>query len=317
VYCEDGYYESKTGLAVFNKNVRLDNPPQFLIADSIYYNRETGIGKAYRNVVFRDTAQQVLQYSNFGIYNEIDSTILSTNGAIAAYIIDEDTLFIGGDTIRVMQDSSEKKTMIVYHNVQIFKTDLQGVCDSLFYSDNDSTIRMFGLPVLWSDSTQFSSDTIFMKLKNKELEKIEMYANGFIVNYLDSLIYNQLKGRTIFGYFKDDSLYRVHAIGNGESLYFGQDDAKAYVGINYVQCSEILIKVKGNKFSRVSFNLQPVAKFTPMQLASPIDFNLQNLNWEIDIAPQNKDDLLKPVERRQPTDIQENPSEETSSQKDG
>lgn len=317
VYCEDGYYESKTGLAVFNKNAKLDNPPQFLTADSIYYNRETGIGKAYRNVVFRDTTQKVLQYSNFGIYNEIDSTILSTNGAIAAYIIDEDTLFIGGDTIRVMQDSSEKKTMIVYHHVQIFKSDIQGVCDSLYYSDTDSTIRMYGLPVLWSDSTQFSSDTLYMKIKNKELEKIEMHSNGFIVNYLDSLLYNQLKGRTIFGYFKEDSLYRVHAIGNGESLYFGQDDLDAYIGVNYVQCSEILIKVRGNKFSRVSFNLQPVAKFTPMQLANPSDFRLQNLNWEIDIAPQNKNDLLTPVQRHQPADTQENPSEETSSQKEG
>lgn len=317
VYCEDGYYESKTGLAVFNKNVKFDNPPQFLTADSIYYNRETGIGKAYRNVVFRDTAQQVLQFSNFGVYNEIDSTIVSTNGAIAAYIIDEDTLFIAGDTIRAMQDESEKKTMIVYHNVKIYKDDLQGICDSLFYSDLDSTIRMFGFPVLWSDSTQFSSDTVFMRLKNKELERIEMFSNGFIVNYLDSLIYNQLKGRTIFGYFKDDSLYKVHAIGNGESLYFGQDDTKAYVGINYVQCSEILIKVRGNKFSRVSFNLQPVAKFTPMQLANPSDFNLQNLNWEIDIAPQSKEDLLKPLIRSQPTETQENPSLERSSQNEG
>ncbi|MBC8047415.1 MAG: hypothetical protein H7Y00_11510 [Fimbriimonadaceae bacterium] len=318
VYCEDGYYDSKTGLAVFNKNVKLDNPPQFVTADSIYYNRETGIGKAYRNVVFRDTAQNVLQYSNFGIYNEIDETIISTNGAIAAYIIEDDTLYIGGDTIFVKEDSLKKKTMVVYNNVKIYKNDIQGICDSLFYSDMDSTIRMYGLPVLWSDSTQFSSDTIFMVLKNKNLEQIELHTNGFIVNYLDSLIYNQLKGRTVYGYFKNDSLYKIHAIGNGESLYFAQDESKAYVGLNYTQCSEILIKIKQNKFSRVSFNLQPVAKFTPMQLASPSDFNLLNLNWEIDIAPQSKEDLLKPVERHQPIEIEEeNPSEERSSQNDG
>jgi hypothetical protein len=317
VYCEAGYYDSKPGLAVFNKHVTLHNPPQFLSADSVYYNRETGIGKAFNNVVFRDSAQNVLQYSNFGIYNEFDNTILSTNGAIAAYIIDTDTLFIGGDTIRAIQDSLQKKTMIVYNNVKIFKNDLQGICDSLYYSDVDSIIRMYGMPVLWSDSTQFSADTTFLFLKNKELEHIALHTNGFIVNYLDSLLYNQLKGRTIYGYFKSDSLYKVHAIGNGESLYFGQDDAKAYVGINYVQCSEIIIKVKGNTFSRVSFNVQPVAKFTPMQIATEAEFSLEKLNWLIDIAPQSKEDLLKPINRSQSTDVQEKPTEVRSVQKEG
>lgn len=317
VYCEDGYYDSKTGLAVFNKNVRLDNPPQFITADSIYYNRETGIGKAYRNVVFRDTTKNILQYSNYGIYNENDSTILSTNGAIAAYIIDEDTLYIGGDTIRAIQDTAERKTMIVYHNVKIYKDDLQGICDSLFYSDADSTIRMYGLPVLWSDSTQFSSDTIFMSMKNKQLDQIHLHSNGFIVNYLDSLLYNQLKGRDIYGYFRDDTLYKIHAIGNGESIYYGQDDKKGYLGINYAQCSEIVIKVKDDKFSRVSFTLQPVAKFTPMQMATRADFSLQKLNWQISISPQSKEDLLTPIERIQPNEDIENPSEERSSQKEG
>lgn len=36
VYCEEGYYDSKPGIAVFNKNVVLTNPPQELKADSIF-----------------------------------------------------------------------------------------------------------------------------------------------------------------------------------------------------------------------------------------------------------------------------------------
>ncbi|MBC8172568.1 MAG: hypothetical protein H7X71_01565, partial [Chitinophagales bacterium] len=313
----DGYYDSKPGIAVFNRNVTLDNPPQFLEADSIYYNRETGVGKAYGNVVFKDTAQNILQYSNYGIYNEITNTIISTGGAIAAYIIDKDTLFIGGDTIRAVEDSLEKKTMFVYHNVQIFKTDLQGKCDSLFYSDADSTIRMYGSPVLWSDSTQFSSDTIYMVMKNKSLEQIQLHSNAFLVNYIDSLIYNQLKGRTIFGYFQSDTLYKIEGKGNGECIYFGQDNKKAFVGVNYVQCSEIIIKVKSNKFSRVSFLNQPVAKFTPMQQAQSIDFFLPDLHWQYDIRPKSKEDLLKPVSTIQSTEEKENPIEAKSSQNDG
>lgn len=316
VYCEKGYYESVSGIAVFHQNAYLENPPQFLKADSIFYNRETGIGKAYYNVVFTDTSKNILQYSNYGIYNENTNTITSTGGAIAAYVIDEDTLFIGGEIIEAVQDSLERKTMKVYPYVKIYKHDLQGECDSLYYSDADSTIRMYGSPQLWSDSSQFSSDTLFMMMKNKGLDKIEMHSNGFIINYVDSNIYNQLKGRTIFGYFKNDTLYKIHAIGNGESIYFGQDNKKAFVGINYVQCSEIVIKVKENKFSKVSFLYQPVAKFTPMQQASPETFFLKDLHWNYDLRPLSKEDLLKPPA---PQSEEENskPIETKSSQKEG
>ena len=42
VYCEDGYYETISGIAVFNEHVQMDNPPQELQADSIFYNGKQG-----------------------------------------------------------------------------------------------------------------------------------------------------------------------------------------------------------------------------------------------------------------------------------
>ncbi len=315
VYCENGYYESATGIAVFHENVQLDNPPQILKADSIYYNRETGIGKAFRNIVFRDTVQNALQYSNFAEYDEIHNTIFSTGGSIAGYIIDEDTLFIGGDSIRTSTDSLKRRTMLVFHNVKIFKSDLQGRCDSLSYADADSIIRMYGAPIMWSDSTQFVADTIYMLIQNKALTEIQMYSNGFIVNEDDSLIYNQIKGRNIFGYFVDDELKRINAIGNGESVYFGKDDAGNYIGVNKMLCSEILIYLNNKKFHRITFKNTPTSEFHPMQKIIVTDFELKDFKWEYGDRPQSVEDLITPYTPQE--NSQEKPSDLKSLQKDG
>lgn len=311
VYCEDGYYDSEPGIAVFNQNVKLTNPPQELWADSIYYNRETGIGKAYRNITFKDTSENVLQYSQFGEYNEITQTLLSTKGSVAAYAMEGDTLFIAGDTIRLVEDTSGLKTLLVYYQVKIFKSDLQGVCDSLIYSDTDSIIHMYGNPLLWSDSTQFSADTIHMLIQNNALARIEMHNDALIVNETDSLIYNQVKGRDIFGLFTDQELRKVEVRGNGESIYYGQDDEKRYIGVNKAICSDIDLYIRDNAFTRITFMQMPETTFTPMQQVNVYEFRLENFIWEPNRRPLSKQELF------QFSGETENPIEERSSQNDG
>ena len=291
VFCNTGYYETNSGIAVFHEAVRLNNPPQQLTADSIYYNRETGIGKAFGNIAFRDTVQQVLQYSDIAEYNEIHNTIYSTRGSIAGYIMETDTLFIGGDTIRTAQDSTGLRTMQVFRNVRIYKSDLQGICDSLSYSDTDSTLRMYGVPVMWTDSTQFTADTIYMLMRNKQLREVQLFSNGFIINEDDSLIYNQIKGRNIFGYFYDNDLKKIHAAGNGESVYFGKDDAGRYIGVNKLFCSEIDIYLDERKFHRIAFRNAPDSSFTPMKDIQLNGYQLRNFTWKYEERPRSMKDL--------------------------
>lgn len=311
VYCERGYYDSDQGIAVFNQNVKLENPPQELFADSIYYNRETGIGKAFRNITFRDTAENVLQYSQYGEYNEITQTLLSTKGAVAAYALENDTLFIAGDTIRLIEDSVGLKTLLVYYNVRIYKTDLQGVCDSLIYADADSIIYMFREPVLWSDSTQFSADSIQLVLELQQLHKIHLNTNALIVNEIDSLIYNQVKGRNITGLFQNQELYKVEVRGNAESIYYGQDEQKRYIGVNKAVCSDINLYIRENKFTRITFKEMPESVFTPMQQVNIREFRLNNFKWETDKKPKSKEELFYY------TGETENPINSKSLQKEG
>ena len=315
VFCNDGYYETISGIAVFNVEAKMDNPPQLLKADSIYYNRETGIGKAYGNIYFEDTAQHILQYGEFALYDEVNNIITSPERSVAGYVLDDDTLFITGDTITIIRDSLERNTMTVYPNVKLFKSDFQGVCDSLFYSDVDSMIQLYYNPVLWSDETQFTGDTILLQLKNSNLDKMYFLSNAFIVNMQDSLIYNQVKGRDITGVFKDGDLSKVEVRGNGESIYYGKDDNDRYLGANKALCSDIDMYIKEKQFSKISFMGMPEATFYPMTQIDLSSFYLDNFVWEGERRPKNRQSLFD--ELIQDASETSNPIRERSSQKEG
>ncbi len=56
--------------------------------------------------------------------------------------------------------------------------------------------------------------------KNRQTDRLELYNNAFIASKVDSLRFNQIKGRSLTGYFKDNELYKIDIKGNGELLYY-------------------------------------------------------------------------------------------------
>src|SRR5690606_35779224 len=56
-------------------------------------------------------------------------------------------------------DTGETRIVKAYHNVKIFKSDLQAIADSAYYGYADSVIRCFGKPIIWSQGSQLSADT--------------------------------------------------------------------------------------------------------------------------------------------------------------
>jgi hypothetical protein len=161
-----------------------------------------------------------------------------------------------------------------------------------------------------------------MVLRNNTLDVMYFLSNGFIINEDDSLIYNQIKGRKITGYFREGEIYKVAVKGNGESIYFGKDERNRYLGVNKALCSDIDIRIKDKKFNRISFKSNPESSFYPMQQINPGDFLLEGFKWEESRRPPDKEALFSPLPSGEQLDADQSkdtvkPSRSRSSQKEG
>ncbi len=292
VYCEAGWYNSVENLSSFYQNALFQAGDQVMEGDSLIYDRENELFWAYGNVKATDTIQNSIIEGQKLFYDELIDRILVTEDALYTLIDSEDSLFLHADTLLSYRiDSIESRKIEGYHRVQFYRADIQGTCDSLDYLVKDSIIQLFNEPVLWQGNNQLTAKKIKVKMGNEGIEFIDLEEKGFLITELDSVHYNQIKGKIIKGYFVDNELSRVLVNGNGESIFFPEDD-NGKIGMNKVLSSEMVMIFKDGKINRVVFITDPDSQLIPLNKASEAEKKLEGFQWLDKIRPISKEDLF-------------------------
>ena len=198
-------------------------------------------------------------------------------------------------------DTTRTRIISAFHNAKIFKSDLQAKADSMFFSDADSTVRCYVSPMIWAQGSQLTGDTVYLQMKNKKLDNMLLHHNSFIVNTedADSTNFNQIKGKVITGYFKDNKLNNMFVDGNAESIYYLKDDT-VYSGLNHMISSRLRILLKDNKLNNISAIRAIDASITPMDDLKEEDRVLQGFIWKPRDRPKSKDEIIPKSTEGQP-----------------
>lgn len=256
-----------------------------------------GFGQAFRNVSITDTTNDVLVMGNYAVYHKDPEQFLVTQKAMFIQISKGDSLFLHADTISAVTiapaDTSIKpfRLMRAYYGCRIFSKDLQSKCDSLSYSFQDSVIRLYVAPVLWSEENQLTSDSVAIFTKNRKAERMELYNSAFVVSKVDSVRYDQIKGRNLTGYFRENKLFKINIEGNGESIYHLIDKEKL-TGVTHNKSSSIEILVDKGKITDIIEHQNPDGKLDPPLLNPPDKMILPGFGWFDSIRPKKKSDIF-------------------------
>lgn len=273
---------------------KLLDPPQILIADQIDYNKESERGIAQGNVVWIDTVENITVECEHADYNKTTDYLIASGGRpFVTSLVDEDTMYLSSDTLISFREPGEDslRTMLAYQNVKIFKADLQAVCDSLSYSSVDSIFRFYQDPIIWSDTTQFTADTVNMFMKDDQIHRIYLINDAFIINSPDETFFNQIKGKDITAMFKDNELRRMKVNGNAESVYYARDDEDAYIAVNKTKSSRMLVFFGNNEIDDIRFYKKPEATLSPMKQTNHEALKMQGFNWQTQLRPITVADL--------------------------
>jgi hypothetical protein len=185
-----------------------------------------------------------------------------------------------------------EKIFKAYYKVKFWRTNLQGLCDSLNYFSRDSTVQLFVNPVLWSENRQLTSDYMEMKSNTNIPDEIRMKGNSFIISKLDSLKFDQIKGKNMIGYVIDKKITRIDVDGNGQTLYYAQDK-NDLIGLNKAESSKISIRFNEGKISKIVLISDPIGKLKPILQIEDEERKLQGFDWKEGIRPLSKMDIFK------------------------
>lgn len=300
LYAEEGTYNSLEKISRFGRNAYILTPEYRLGGDKLYYDEQKGYGYAEVNVSLRSLKDDITVYGQTGHYWRDKGVSKVYGKPVMESVMENDTLFLAADTLisRESKGPGMPSMLFAYHNVKIFKADLQGKCDSLSYNRTDSVMHMNIKPVLWNEQSQLVSDTVRMHLKNETIDKMYMFGSAFIASEDSLKNYNQVKGRDMTAYFKEGKLSKVDVNGNGESLYFALEGDSLLTGVNKAVCSDMVLRFTDNKVKRISFLTNPDATFVPPHELKAEDKILENFLWQIELRPKKEEIIARKSQQK-------------------
>ena len=295
IYCEDGFYDTANDVSVLKKNSYVEGKTSTIKGDTIYYDRKRRFGEVFGHMQLIDTVNNIVIKGGYGYYNELTKRAFATKKATLLQVYQSDTLYLHSDTLRMdpVQDTvtnEESRLIRAFHHVKFYRSDFQGRCDSMIYDFRDSVNIFYHDPVLWAMGNQMTAQVIKLYTKNKVLYKAELENGAFIVAPEDTLFYDQLKGKRMTGYIKDNVLYRIDVEGNAQTIYYPKDQ-EVVIGANKAESSDMTIFLDNGHIKDIIMKNTPKGNLKPPVFLTEKDEKLPGFRWLEDYRPKSRYDI--------------------------
>ena len=305
IYTSNARYNTDTEKSILLDRSLIVNKEgnRTLTGDSIIFDRATGQGEAFGHMSLQDTTKKVILRGDYGFFNEVTEFTYATDSAYCIEYSQGDSLFLSADTLKMQKDSIYRD-MLAYHNVRFYRSDMQGVCDSMQFNTRDSVLHMYRDPILWNNKNQLTGDTIDIFMNDSTIDYVHVKRYSFSIEQTDSIRFNQLKGRTMRVFFENKDVRHVLVEGDANSIFYPKEDNKdperdgEIIGLNRLESSYFEIFFKDKKFEKLRAWPKPVAKMTPLEMVIPDQTKLPDFYWYDYLRPLDKDDIFRRVSKK-------------------
>jgi lipopolysaccharide assembly outer membrane protein LptD (OstA) len=292
IYCERGWYNTNDTVALFRRNAWIKSGSTTVNGDTLFYESKTGNGRAFSNIVVVDTSNNIILKGNKGAFNRPSERAWLTDSALLIMAGKQDSLYLHADTLRSDVDTAGFKIIKAYNKVRFYSLDMQGKCDSLAISLQDSIIHMFALPVIWAQNNQMTAEHIEVETQNQKPKRMNLLNKGFIAQQ-DSGGFNQIKGKKIVGLFRaDNELYRVNAFADGETVYYIYDGTDI-TGANRIKSTDVVILIENRKAQEVTHIGASEGATIPSNEFTEEELTLTGFTWQIELRPVDRNDIYE------------------------
>ena len=320
-----GEYFSNDKRAEFYRNVRLLDESTAIEADSLTYYREDKVSLAYGDVFIERGPQRPGSATEEGdrtylfgqrarMEQNRDYSRVSGNALLIQVRADSagapsDTLMVSSQQMEATRTDTLRR-LVAVDSVRIWQSDIAAASDSAVYdrtpaSDTAQTeappyeeTRLYQGPITWFEQTQVTGDTIRVVVRNRSVDSVYVESDAFAAQ-LDtaSQRIQQLKGRGMIASFRNDSLRRLVARPNAQTIYFRTNGAGELDGAGKTSGDRVVMAFRDGK-------LKEARVYGGVQLSSwkgkqvPENLSLQGLRWQPQQRPTQGEFLRQTRVRR-------------------
>ncbi|MDE5944095.1 MAG: hypothetical protein K2G93_00705 [Rikenella sp.] len=205
------------------------------------------------------------------------------------------------DSVRIDPAPAPKKDSLERivrgrHNVKLWRSDVQGVADSLTAYTVDSMASFFGRPLIWSASSQLAADRIDLYSRNGELDYAEFIGSPFLTQQVEEAdtLFNQASGRLLQAWFRENEMQRTIMTGNVRNNYYMGDEGLPPDKFAVISCASLTIDFEDqepihmNWGGKTDWTIYPIDK-----IPAGTQQRLPGFSWEPERKPRDRYDITR------------------------
>lgn len=288
-----GKYNTRNQKAdLYGRSMVVTKRGNTLTGDTLVYDRRKGIAEAFGNMIMTDSARKCTLLGDYGYYDEMRDSAFVTGSALAMEYSQRDTLYTHADTLYATQLPDSTYRTRSFHNVRFYRVDIQGICDSLVTTQNDSMLRLFKHPVVWSGKRQVFGNRIDVHFNDSTADRIELPEFGMLIEHIGEDCYDQLSGNKMTAWITDTILNRLYVEGNVQALMYPMEKDSVYNKVTQVEASYLNAIFKDNKPEKIVMWPEVTGTVTPLYLAKKSSQFLPDYQWYEELKPLQPDDVF-------------------------
>ena len=302
IYSNKGWYNTDADKAtLYNRSLIVGKDGQKLVGDTVYYDRATGYGEAFGNMILTDSVRSTILDGDYGYHNEKTNVSFATKRARAREFSRKDTLYLHADTIRTYLDADSMRVMVANPGVRFYRVNIQGICDSMSRVERDSMLNMYNHALVWSDNRQISGNEINVHMNDSTVDYALLPNYGMMAEHVGETYFNQLAGKEMKAYFIEEELRRLDVSGNVQLIMYPMEDDSTYNKLVDAESSYMTVLLKPKQqIDKITMWPEVSGNVTPLYLSKKSQYYLKGFGWYDALRPKDPDDIfVYPEEMRQ------------------
>lgn len=330
IHTTEGVYDTRNNQAqLFKHSTVHTDSTSTLTGDTILYDRDRGYGEAFGNVDITDSARQTTLRGTYGYYNRLVDSAFVTGRALAMEYSRGDTLYMHGRYIKSILDIDTIRTTVTdtiappagspdtvqpqiikreivstdsthvftaWPRVRFYRSDMQGLCDSMIFVQRDSTLHLHHHPVVWSDDRQIFGNRIILYLNDSTIDRALLPDFAFTAQHIEDDYYNQLTGKVMEAWFNGGELSRLDVSNSVEAIFYPEENDSTINKIVNLQTANMRGWFEKRALIRMKTWPESNGRVTPLYLAKRSDLLLSKFQWYGTLRPRDSQDIFNVTE---------------------
>ncbi len=280
-----GRYDASTGNALLSSRSLIAHRDSAgnvttLEGDSIVYDRLLRVSEAFMfdaptkrgmPMVITDTARHAILIGGYGYYNDSTRTAYAERYPLLKEYSRPDTLFLRAERVfletinpgikpnvadSIQEDSvslePEYHIAKAFNRARFFRSDIQGIADSITFVSQDSMLYLNRKPIVWSGERLVSGSEMAIHFNDSTPDWALLPHKGLVAESIEEGFYNQLRS----GYMRADftpsgDLRNIFAHTDVQTIFLPQENDSTYNKLVNALGDTLSIDMQGRDMSKL------------------------------------------------------------------